>query len=135
MKYHTIEIKNENNENVEVKFRLLTEHCVEIEDKTKKQVMDFVMSSSHYVVTTMLMYLRRSEVPNFSKQDAFKLMDLLIENGYTIETIIYEIIFEALVVSGFLSKAQLEEIKSEVTEVQQEMKKELLNDLTGDLVD
>ena len=38
-------------------------------------------------------------------------MDKLIDNGYTLEKILYDVIYEALVVSGFLTKEELMETK------------------------
>ena len=83
------------------------------------------MDYSHTTIATLIRYLRRSEVENFSDKDAYALIDKLIDNGYTIERIVYDIIFEALVVSGFLTKEQLEEVKMELKEAQAKTKEEV----------
>ena len=64
-------------------------------------------------ILTLLMYMRRSSIPNFSMKDAGELYDKLIDNEEfgTMEEILYNVIFEGLVVSGFLKKEELEEIK------------------------
>ena len=66
-----------------------------------------------FVQLTLLMYMRRSSVPNFSMKDAGELYDKLIdsEDFGNMESILYDVIFEGLVVSGFLKKEDLEKIK------------------------
>lgn len=115
MKYYEIELENE-----VVKLRLTSSDCVEIEKKTGKRLLELIEDYSMGVVTTFLKYMRRSELPNFSEKDAYNLYDKLVDNGYTMEKIIYDVIYEALVVSGFFTKQQLQMIKEEIAkEVQQ----------------
>ena len=59
------------------------------------------------------MYMRRSSEPNFSMKDAGTLYDKLIdsEDFGSMEAILYDVIFEGLVVSGFIKKEDLEKIK------------------------
>ena len=114
MKYFTIELDGE-----EINFRLTSLDCLEIEEKTKTKMLDYIRDYSHTTIITMLRYLRKSSIPNFSQKDACELMDKLIDHGYTLEKVVYEIIYEALVVSGFLSKEELEQMK---TSVKEEMK-------------
>lgn len=119
MKYYEIDLNGET-----IKFRLTTADAVTLESKTNTKMMDLVMDYSHTTIATMIRYLRRSEVDNFSDKDAYALIDKLIDNGYTIERIVYDIIFEALVVSGFLTKEQLEEVKKELKTAQEKVKAE-----------
>ena len=119
MKYYEIDLNGET-----IKFRLTTADAVTLESKTNTKMMDLVMDYSHTTIATMIRYLRRSEVENFSDKDAYALIDELIDNGYTIEKILYDIIFEALVVSGFLTKEQLEEVKKELKDSQEKVKAE-----------
>ena len=120
MKYYEIDLNGET-----IKFRLTTADAVTLESKTNTKMMDLVMDYSHTTIATMIRYLRRSELDNFSDKDAYALIDKLIDNGYTIERIVYDIIFEALVVSGFLTKEQLEEVKKELKEAQAKTKEEV----------
>lgn len=120
MKYYEIDLNGET-----IKFRLTTADAVTLESKTNTKMMDLVMDYSHTTIATMIKYLRRSELENFSDKDAYALIDKLIDNGYTIERIVYDIIFEALVVSGFLTKEQLEEVKMELKEAQAKTKEEV----------
>ena len=120
MKYYEIDLNGET-----IKFRLTTADAVTLESKTNTKMMDLVMDYSHTTIATMIRYLRRSELDNFSDKDAYALIDKLIDNGYTIERIVYDIIFEALVVSGFLTKEQLEEVKMELKTAQEKTKAEM----------
>lgn len=108
MKYYEIDLNGRT-----VKFRLKSSDSVAIEKKTGIKLLDFIQDYSITAVITMLMYLRRSDVLNFSEKEAFDLYDELVDAGYTLEKIMYEIIFGSLVVSGFLLKSQLEEMMEE----------------------
>lgn len=124
MKYFEFELNGET-----IKLRLTTENSQLIEKKTGKGLFDLVQEINVSNIVTLLMYLRRGEVPQFSEKDTFALCDKLIDNGYTFERIMMEIIFEALVVSGFLSKEQLEEAKTLKEEVKKSNKRKVIEDL------
>ena len=109
MKYFEFELNGET-----IKLRLTSNDCVEIEKKTGQKLLDYMQDYSMQTVLTLLMYMRRSSVPNFSMKDAGDLYDKLIDNeDYgSMEKVLYDVIFEGLVVSGFLKKEELEEIKN-----------------------
>ena len=117
MKFYEIELNGET-----LKFRLTSNDCMTIEKSSGKAFSDFIGEMSMTTVITLLRYMRRSDVHNFSQEEASDLFDKLIDNGYTLETIISDIIMETLVVSGFMKKADLEAIKG----VKEEMKKETM---------
>ena len=94
----------------DIKFRLNSADSVEIEKKSGIKLIDFIQDYSITTVITLLKYMRKSDVPNFSEKDAFALYDELVDNGYTLEDIIFKIIYETCVVSGFLKKSDLEEM-------------------------
>ena len=75
------------------------------------------------------MYLLKGKKDNISEKEADTVTDKLVNAGYTFEKIMMEIIFEALVVSGFLSKEQLEEAKTLKEEVKENNKKKVIEDL------
>lgn len=102
-----------------IKFRLTTSECISLEEKNKCKMLDFIRDYSHTTLVTLLQSLRKAEEPNFSKVDACKLMDELIDNGYTLETILYDVIYKALVVSGFLTKEELDQMRKETEELLQ----------------
>ena len=108
MKYFEFELEGET-----IKLRLTSNDCVEIEKKTGQKLLDYIQDYSMQTVLTLLMYMRRSSIPNFSMKDAGELYDKLVDNEQygTMEEILYNVIFEGLVVSGFLKKEELEEIK------------------------
>lgn len=120
MKYFELELDGET-----VKFRLKSSDCLAIEKKTGTKILDFIQDYSMTAIITMLTYLRRGEKDNFSEKEATELYDKLVDNGYTMERIVFDIIFEALVVSGFLDKSQLDEMKTTKNEVADKKKAEL----------
>lgn len=109
MKYYEFELEGET-----IKLRLTSNDCIEIEKKTGTKLIDYMQDYSMQTVITLLMYMRRSSVPNFSMKDAGELYDRLIDSEEygSMEEILYNVIFEGLVVSGFIKKEQLEEIKN-----------------------
>ena len=108
MKYYEIELDGET-----IKFRLTTADCKEIERKHNKSILDFIGDISITTMSELIRYMRRSDVPNFSERDAEALFDKLIDNGYTLKTIYENIIQETLIVSGFLAKTDLQQVKQE----------------------
>lgn len=114
MKYFELELNGK-----VIRFRLTTSECISLEEKNKCKMLDFIRDYSHTTLVTLLQSLRKAEVPNFSKADACNLMDELIDNGYTLETILYDIIYKALVVSGFLTKEELDQMKKQTEELLQ----------------
>ena len=124
MKYFEFELAGET-----IKLRLTTENSQAIEKKTGKGLFDLVQEVNIANIVTLLMYLRRGETPNFSEKETFALCDKLIDNDYTYEKIMMEVIFEALVVSGFLTKEQLEEAKTLKEEVKENNKKKVIEEL------
>lgn len=117
MKFYEIELNGET-----LKFRLTSNDCMTIEKQTGKSFADYISEMSMTTVVTLLRYMRRSDVYNFDQEDASKLYDTLIDNGYTLETIISDIIMETLVVSGFMKKDDLQAIKG----VKEEIKKDAM---------
>lgn len=107
MKFYEIELNGET-----IKFRLTTADSMTIEKKTGKSILEFIGEIGSITnITMMLMYMVRSSTPTFSEKDATALFDKLIDNGYTISTIINNIILETLQVSGFMSAEELQQMK------------------------
>lgn len=102
MNYFIYELEGE-----ELKFRLTSADCLEIEDKYKTKLLDYIQDYSMTAIITMLRYMRKSDVPNFSRTDACNLFDKLINNGLTFEDILMKIIYPTAVVSGFLKQSDL----------------------------
>lgn len=117
MKYYEFDLDGET-----IKLRLTSGDCITLEEKNNCRILQYIQGSSITTITTLLMYMVRSSNPTFSKKDASDLYDKLVDNGYTMEKILYDVIYEGLVVSGFLTKEQLIEIKEEMKNEKEEAK-------------
>jgi hypothetical protein len=124
MKYFELELENET-----IELRMTTTNAKTLENKTGRSIFDLVSDMSVTNISKMLMYLLKGKKENVNEKEADELVDKLVDNGYTFEKIMMEVIFEALVVSGFLSKEQLEEAKTLKEEVKENNKKKAIEEL------
>lgn len=124
MKYFELEFENET-----IELRMTTTNAKTLESKTGKSIFDLVSDMSVTNISKMLMYLLKGKKDNVNEKEADELVDKLVDAGYTFEKIMMEVIFEALVVSGFLSKEQLEEAKTLKEEVKENNKKKAMEEL------
>ena len=124
MKFYELELENET-----IELRMTTSNAKTLESKTGKSIFDLVSDMSVTNISKMLMYLLKGKKENVNEKEADELVDKLVDNGYTFERIMMEVIFEALVVSGFLSKEQLEEAKTMKEEVKEQNKKKAMEEL------
>jgi transcriptional regulator CtsR len=124
MKYFELELEGQT-----IELRMTTSNAKTLESKTGKSIFDLVQDMSVTNISKMLMYLLKGKKDNVCEKEADELVDKLVDNGYTYERIMMEVIFEALVVSGFLSREQLEEAKTLKEEVKEKNKKKVLEDL------
>ena len=118
MKYYELELNGRT-----VKFRLTSGDCMAIEKSSGKAITNFVGELSMSSIITLLRYMVRSSQSNFNQEDASALYDELVDAGYTLETIINDIIMEALAVSGFMSKADLNKIRDVKEEIKEKASK------------
>lgn len=107
MKYFELEVKGEI-----YKLRLTSNDCMIIEKKTGMSIIDYIQNMSITTIISLLRYMVGSNIPNFNDKDASKLYDELIDEGYTLKKIIDDVIMETLVVSGFLAKEEMEEMRA-----------------------
>ena len=105
MNYKIIELNEK-----ELKFRLKSKDSVEIEKITGKSLFDVIANLTMTNVIMLLKYMRKSEIDSFSDKNAYDLYDELVDSGYTLERIGYDIIFPTMVVSGFLTQEELEDL-------------------------
>ncbi len=124
MKYFELELEGQT-----IELRMTTANAKTLESKTGKSIFDLVQDMSVTNISKMLLYLLKGKKDNVCEKEADELVDKLVDNGYTYEKIMMEIIFEALVVSGFLSKEQLEEAKTLKEEVKENNKRKVIEDL------
>lgn len=118
MKFYELELDGEI-----IKLRLTTSDCKVIEKKNNMSILDYIQNVSITTISNILMYMRRSDVPNFSEKDADDLLDKLVDNDYTLEDIMYKVIYEGLVVSGFLTHQALQDMMNNNEEAKKQMMK------------
>lgn len=111
MNYFVYTYTNKNGEQKELRLRLTSGDAMEIENMTKKKITEYLQDESMSMVITILRYLNKWENKNFSLNNAQQLYDELIDSGMSMKSILINIIYEALVISGFLEKSDWEEMK------------------------
>lgn len=121
MKYFEFDLKGNT-----IKLRLLATDSVAIEKRTGKAFFDLMQDYSITNIIMILMYLRRSDDKTYRDEEAYKLYDELVDEGYTTERIMFDIIYPALVVSGFLDQKSLDEVKETKLEIKEKNKKKIL---------
>lgn len=128
MKYYTFNYTNKEGENKELHLRLTSADAMEVENIKKKTIIDFLQEESMSMIITMLRYLRKWEDKNFSLNNAQALYDELIDSGLSMKSIIIDVIYEALVVSGFLEKDVWEEMKAKLKQAEKKAKEFILEE-------
>lgn len=111
MNYFIFRYVNKEGEEKELKLRLSSSDSIEIERSMNKSIIAYLQEESMTMICTILRYLMRYENKNYSFSEAQQLYDELIDSGMTMKRILYDVIYEALVVSGFLEKSEWEEMK------------------------
>ena len=117
----------------ELKLRLTTGEEIEIENSTKKSILAYVEEESVTMMTTLLRYMVKEingeQVNNFSFKNAQALFDELVDSGLTFKRILMDIIYETLVVSGFLEKEDWQEMKEAQTNASKKVQKKAVEKL------
>ena len=126
MKTHEIEL---NGERIQFKYRSID--CINLEKEVKKPLLQYVQGEDMTMCINLLLYAKKFENEKFSKDDACELYDKLIDAGWTFKQIIQDIIYETLVVSGFLTKKEWEEAKKETEELRQKLKKKMMDTIAN----
>lgn len=120
MKYYEIELNGET-----IKLRLTSELIMEIEKKNNKSILEIMKDVSQTNIIMLLMYMRRFEIPNFSQKEASQLYDKFIDNEYSMQDVVFKVIYEGLVVSGVMTKGELSQLKEMVGIKDKEIKKKI----------
>lgn len=123
MKYYTFRYTNKEGEEKELHLRLTSADAMEIESVKKMPITQYLQEESMGMIITMLRYLRKWEEKNFSLNNAQTLYDELIDSGQSMKSIILDVIYESLVVSGFLEKGEWEELKTQIKQEEKKAKK------------
>lgn len=117
----------------ELKLRLTSGECIEIETATKKSILDYIQEESMTMMCTLLKYMVKEvngeSVQNFSFKNAQMLFDEMIDSGMTLKQILMDVIYETLVVSGFLEKEDWEEMKAAQTNASKKVQKKAVEKL------
>ena len=124
MKYFTIEINGE-----EIHLRLRSNDIIELEKKANKSIIEVMKDVSQTNIVNMLTYMRRFEIPNYSIKDANDLYDKFVDNDYSMNDIVFKVIYETLVVSGVMTKQELERLK-EIVGLQEKKTKTAIEELS-----
>lgn len=122
MKYYELELNGEI-----IKLRLTSEAIMEIEKKNNKSILELMKEVTQTNIIMFLMYMRRFDIPNYSQKEASELYDKLIDNEYTMQDVLFKVIYEGLVVSGVMTKGELSQLKEIVGIKDKKIKKELEN--------
>lgn len=117
----------------ELKLKLTSGDCMEIENITKKSILEYIQEESMTMMCTLLRYMVKEingeEQKNFAKGNAQMLFDELVDSGMTLKQILMDIIYETLVVSGFLEKEDWEEMKAAQTQASKKVQKKAVEKL------
>ena len=120
MKCYEIELNGET-----IKLRLTSELIMEIEKKNNKSIIEIIKDISQTNIIMLLMYMRRFEIPNYSQKEASQLYDKFIDNEYSMQDVVFKVIYEGLVVSGVMTKGELSQLKEMVGIKDKEIKKKI----------
>lgn len=120
MRYYELELNGET-----IKLRLTSEAITEIEKKNNKSILELMKEVTQTNLVMFLMYMRRFELPNYSQKEANQLYDKFIDNDYSMQDVLFKVIYEGLVVSGVMTKGELEQLKEVVGIKDKTIKKKL----------
>lgn len=126
MKYFTMNFKDK-----EINLRLNSLECEKIEKQYNCTLLDYVQQGSITSLVTLLQSMRNGAGEICTKNSAYAFYDELVDEGYTIEKILIEIIYPTLVVSGVISQEDLNNImgqKEKIKNMSDEEKLELVKE-------
>lgn len=118
MKNYVFNYKDSEGNEKEVGLRLTSMDCENIEKQYQCTLLDYVQQGSITSIVTMLQYMRKGAGENFTKNQAYGFYDELVDAGYTMMDILDKLIWEGLVVSGVMSKEDLDNIRAERKKVE-----------------
>ncbi len=131
MKNYVFNYKDSEGNEKEVGLRLTSMDCENIEKQYNCSLINYVQQTSITSLINLLMYMRKGAGETFTKNQAYSFYDELVDSGYTIESMLMEIIYPTLVVSGVLSEEDFKEIKKErdrVKNMTNEEKEEMIKE-------
>lgn len=121
MKQHTIELNNK-----EFAFRFKSGQVAEFETRTKVKFLDYIQDYSINSVINILKLALKGAGQDFSRDEVEDFYDELIDNEWSLERIVMDIIYETAVISGFLKKTDLETMKEAKIQAEENKKEKIL---------
>ena len=113
MKNYVFNYKDSEGNEKEVELRLTSLDCENIEKQFNCSLLDYVQQGSITSIVTLLYYMRKGSGGNYTKNMAYSFYDELVDSGYTMMDILDKVIWEGLVISGVMSKEDLNNIREE----------------------
>ncbi len=113
MKTFTFELNGK-----EVELRMVSADAIKIEDTYKCKLLDYIQDYSVKTIVTLLRYMLKGATKKpISMEEAQDLYDEMVDDGYTIQRMIEEIIMPACVASGLLAQSDLQMIQEKKEEL------------------
>lgn len=120
--YNTYE-SGEIKETKTLRLRLTSGNVRTLEKEIGKSVLEYIEEQTVPTATTILRFARMFEDRTITINQAEQIYDELIDDGYTLKKVFY-LLYETLVVSGFLEKSEWEEMKATSEDVLKKLKEE-----------
>lgn len=131
MKNYIFNYTNSNGEEKKIELRLTADDCEQIEKTYNCTLLDYVQQCSITSIITLLQRMKKGAGESYTRKMTQELYDELVDSGYTMATILDEIIYEALVISGVITKEDLDNIRAErekIKNMSNEEKRELIKE-------
>jgi hypothetical protein len=102
----------------EIGLRLSSSDAIRIETTYKTKLLDYIQDYSITTIVTLLRYMRKGATGQaVSQEEAEKLWDEMVDEGWAISNVITDIIMPACQVSGLLTQSDLQMIKDKKEEL------------------
>lgn len=96
----------------EINMRLTSQDSIKIENASKVSLFEYIEKLNITSTINLLKFMRRGGgEKSFSDQDAYDFYDKLVDEDYTVEKIVKEIIMPTCQVSGLFTKDDLQKIQ------------------------
>lgn len=116
-KYFEKEIKGTN-----YQFRLKGTSIVDIEKKNNTSIQVYCGTPTYEHCATLICEMLKSSMQRFSFNEALNLIDDMIDDGYSLETIYTDVILPTCVISGVFTERDSNELLEAITNKTQNKK-------------
>ena len=118
MKNYVFNYKDSEGNEKEVRLRLTSLDCENIEKQFNCSLLDYVQQGTITSIVNLLYYMRKGAGESFTKNMAYGFYDELVDAGFTMMEILDKVIWEGLVVSGVMSAEDLKNIRDERAKIE-----------------